>query len=141
MSAMSDYLEDKVRGYIFRSAAFTQPTTIGVALATAATSDAQTGATLTEAANSGSYARVSNAAGTGNWSAPDTTGGLTDNVGALTFTTATGSWGTITHVMVADSTTWGAGNSFFHGALTASKTVASGDIFKFNAGDLDITFA
>jgi hypothetical protein len=31
------------------------------------------------------------------------------------------------------------GNLLFHGALTASKTIASGDVFRVPAGDLDIT--
>lgn len=141
MSAMSDFLEDKIRGYIFRSGTFTQPTTLAVALITAATADADTGASSNEVANSNSYARTANNAGTGNWSAPDTTGGLTDNVGAITFPTATGSWGTVTNIRVVDSTTYGSGNCLLHGALTASKTVGNGDVFKFNAGDLDITFA
>lgn len=141
MSAMSDYLEDKVRGYIFRSGTFTQPTTLAVALATATITDLHTGATFTEVANSGSYARTANAAGTGNWTAASATDGLTDNTAAITFPTATGSWGTVTDVMIADSATWGAGNHFFHGTLSSSKSVASGDIVKFNAGDLDVVFA
>ncbi len=141
MSAMSDFLEDKVRGYIFRSGTFTQPTTLRVALCTAATTDANTGATITEVANSGSYARTGPDAGTGNWTAPDTTGGLTDNTSAITFPTASGSWGTVSHIAIVDSATYGAGNSLLHGALTASKTVASGDVFQFAAGALDVTFA
>lgn len=141
MSAMSDYLEGQIRAHAFRTATWTKPTVVRVALATAATTDAQTGATLTEVANAAAYARTGPNPLDANWSAPDATGGLTDNVAAITFPTATGSWGTVSHCMVVDSATWGAGNSIVHGALTASKTVAINDIFEFAAGALDITFA
>ena len=53
--------------------------------------------------------------------------------------TATGAWGTVTHVGVFDASS--SGNLMAWAALTASKTVASGDVFRFDAGDLDITLA
>lgn len=141
MSAMSDYLEGQVRAHIFRTASFTKPTTLRVALATGATTDAQTGATITEVANSGSYARTGPDPLDANWTGASATDGLTDNAAAITFPTATGSWGTVTHIAICDSATWGAGNSLLHGALTASKTVSSGDVFQFAIGALDVTFA
>lgn len=141
MSAMSDYLEGQVRAHIFRTASFTKPTTLRVALATGATTDAQTGATITEVANSGSYARTGPDPLDANWTGASATDGLTDNAAAITFPTATGSWGTVTHIAICDSATWGAGNSLLHGALTASKTVGSGDVFQFAIGALDVTFA
>ena len=33
------------------------------------------------------------------------------------------------------------GNVLLHGSLTTARDVKNGDVFKFNAGDLDITFA
>lgn len=141
MSAMSDFLEDNIRKHIFRTGSYTKPTTLRVALATAATTDAQTGATITEVSNANSYARTGPDPLDANWSAPDTTGGLTANVSAITFPTATGSWGTVSHIAIVDSATWGAGNSLIHGALTASKTVGNGDVFQFNATALSVTFA
>lgn len=138
---MSDYLEGQIRAHIFRTASFTKPTVLRVALATAATTDAQTGATITEVTNANAYARTGPDPLDANWSAPDSTGGLTDNVAAITFPTATGSWGTVSHIAIVDSATFGAGNSLLHGALTASKTVGSGDVFQFAAGALDVTFA
>ena len=47
------------------------------------------------------------------------------------------SWGTVGWVAVWDNLT--GGNLLFHGALTSSKTIASGDVFRIPAGDLDIT--
>ena len=140
MSAMSDYLELTLLDHLFRTATFAKPTVIKVALCTAATTDAQTGATITEVANAGAYARTGPNPLDANWSAVGAAG-LTDNVAAITFPTATASWGTVTHIAIVDSATFGAGNSWLHGALTTSKTVGNGDIFQFNAGALDVTFA
>ena len=141
MSAMSDYLEDALRTLIFRTGAgFAKTAALKVALCTAATTDAQTGATITEVTNANSYARTGPAPLDANWSAPDTTGGLTDNVAAITFPTCTtATWGTVTHAALNDNATWGAGNNLFHGALTVSKTVGVGDVFAFAVGALDIT--
>jgi hypothetical protein len=140
MSAKSDYLEAEILKHIFRTGSFTKPTVLAIALCTAAPTDASTGATITEVANAGSYARTTLNPLDANWTAPGV-GGLIDNASAITFPTATGSWGTVTHVAICDSATWGAGNVLYYGALTASKVVASGDVFKFNIGDLDVTEA
>ena len=61
------------------------------------------------------------------------------NGAAVEFVTATGAWGTVTHVGVFDAAS--SGNLMAWAALTASKTVASGAVFRFDAGDLDITLA
>ncbi len=141
MSAASDYLEGQIRAHIFRTASFTKPTVLAIALCTAAPTDASTGATIAEVPNSNAYARVSRNPLDANWTAASSTDGLTDNAADITFPTATGSWGTITHFAILDSATHGAGNVLVWGALTASKTVGNGDVFKFNAGDLDVTVA
>lgn len=136
MSAMSDYLENKLIDHIFRAQTFTAPTTLYFALLTAAPNDASTGATITEVANSNNYARASvtcslaNFAGTqsaGSTTASSGTGGVTSNNGTITFNTPSGNWGTVTHIAVLDSGTHGAGNVLFHGALAASKTINNGD--------------
>lgn len=136
-------MEDALRTLLFRTGAgLAKPGTLRVALATAATTDAQTGATITEVTNANAYARTGPNPLDANWSAPDTTGGLTDNVAAIIFPTCTtATWGTVSHIILTDSATHGAGNSLLHGALTASKAVGVGDIFQFNAGALDVTFA
>ena len=140
MSQMSDYLEGQVRAHIFRTASFTKPTVLAVALCTAAPTNASTGATITEVSG-GSYARVQRDPLDANWTAASSTDGLTDNAADITFPTATANWGTVTHVAVLDSVTLGAGNVLFWGALDASKVVNNGDTFKFLAGALNVTFA
>ena len=65
--------------------------------------------------------------------------GAIDNTAAVEFPTATGSWGTVTHTAVLDAAT--SGNMLAENALTASKTIGSGDVFRFQAGEFDITLA
>lgn len=141
MSAMSDYLEVSLRTHLWRTSTWSKPTTARIALCTAATNDANTGATITEVGNSNNYSRIAADPADGTWTAASSTDGLTDNASALTSATASGSWGTVSHIAICDSATHGAGNSIVHGALTASKTVASGDVVQFAAGALDITNA
>src|SRR5687768_947630 len=135
MAAMSDYLEVELRKHLFRTGSFTKPTVLAIALFTAAPSDAGGGTEV----SGGSYARVDRPPLDANWTAPDATGGATANAAVITFPTASANWGTITHMGIFDATT--AGNLLFHGALTASKVVNSGDTFSFAAGDIDITLA
>ena len=59
--------------------------------------------------------------------------------GTVTFPTASASWGTVTHFAVWDAST--SGNMLFHGALTASKTIDSGDTASFAATTLALTMA
>ena len=142
MSAMSDFLEVEIRKHIFRTGSFTKPTTLRVALATAATTDAQTGATITEVTNANGYARTGPDPLDANWTGASSTDGLTDNAAAIVFPTCTTStWGTVTHIAIVNSATHGAGDSLLHGALTASKVVGVGDVFQFAIGALDVTFA
>lgn len=135
MAALSDYLEQAILNSIFRNTAFpAEPANVYIALYTAAPSDSGGG---TEVAGNG-YARVA-VSTTGGWSAPGV-GGLTDNIADITFPTASGgNWGTITHVAILDASS--GGNFLFHGALSASKVVNDGDVFKFLAGALDVTLA
>lgn len=142
MSAMSDYLEGQIRAHIFRTASFTKPTVLAVALCSSSPTDAGTGASMNELANANGYARVARNPLDANWSAPDTTGGVTANVADITFPTVTGSnWAAATHFAVLDSATYGAGNMLFHGALTTPRTALVGDTPNFPAGSLVVTFA
>ena len=64
-------------------------------------------------------------------------GNNASNDAAIEFPTASGSWGTITHVAVFDAST--SGNMIAYASLTASKTIDTGDVLRVPAGDLDIT--
>jgi hypothetical protein len=56
---------------------------------------------------------------------------------AIEYPTATASYGTVTHIGIFDASS--GGNMLAYAALTASKTIASGDVFRIPAGDIDIT--
>ncbi len=127
MSAFSNYLENKILLHVLSNTAYTSPTTVYLGLHTADPTDAGTGTEV----SGGSYARQSFAS--------TISGNAASNTSAIEFPTATGSWGTVGWVAVWDNLT--GGNLLFHGALTASKTIASGDVFRVPAGDLDITLA
>jgi hypothetical protein len=114
---------------------FTKPTTLAVALFTAAPGDSGGGTEV----SGGAYARVARNPLDANWDATSGTDGHTANTADITFPTATANWGTITHVGIFDASS--GGNLLFYGALTTSKAVNTGDTFKFSAGDLDITLA
>lgn len=136
MSAMSDYLEGQIRAHIFRTATFAKPTVIAIALFTAAPGEAGGGTEV----SGGSYARVSLNPLDANWSAPDTTGGQTANLSAITFPTPTANWGTITHFGIFDAAA--AGNLLFYGPLSTPRVVANGDPAPlFAIGALSVTFA
>ncbi len=136
MSQMSDYLETELRKHIFRTGSFTKPTALYVALFTAAPSDAGGGTEV----SGGSYARANLPPLDTNWSAPDGTGGLTDNLAAITFPAPSANWGSITHFAIFDAAS--AGNMLLWGALTTPKTVNNGDPApSFPIGSLDVTFA
>lgn len=155
MSAMSDFLENKIIDWLLRgqaigitgasAAAGTGPTSVYVGLLTAAPSDAGGGTEVT----GGSYARVTVASSMANWAgtqsagstvASSGTGGQTSNNGAIVFPAPTANWGTITHFGIYDASS--AGNLLIWGALTVSKNVNNGDAApQFNAAALTITFA
>ena len=58
------------------------------------------------------------------------------NAANIEFPASGGTNNTITHVFIADASS--SGNILFVGALDASKAIASGDIFRINAGNLTI---
>ena len=125
---MSDYLENEILDHILRNAAYTPASTVYIGLSTGSFGDDNSG---TELSGSG-YARQSIAFDAAS-------GGATDNTSAVDFPTATGSWGSVSHYGLFDASS--SGNLLIHGAFSAAKTVASGDILRIAAGELDITAA
>ena len=130
MSAASDYLENKVLDHVLGNTAYTQPATLYLGLWTA--DNGLESGTITGEVSGGSYARQ-----TITFSAA--AAGSADSAATVTFPAATANWGTITHVAIMDAST--AGNVLFHGAVTTSKTIESGDTFQVSAGNLTISLA
>lgn len=146
MSAMSNYLENKLVDAILRGQTFTSPTNTYVALFTSDPTDAASGTEV----SGGSYARVGVSGALASWAgtqsagsttASSGTGGQTSNNSAITWGAApTANWGVVTHFAIFDAVS--AGNMLFHGALTAPKTINNGDPApSFPTGALVITFA
>lgn len=138
MTAKTDYLEQKAIDHILNKVTFTSPSTY-VALYTAAPGETGGGTEV----SGGAYARQqvfeNGSASTPKWNlgVSDAGGGyLVDNLQEILYPTATANWGTVTHTAVLDALTLG--NMLYYGALTASKTVNSGDQFKYPAGNLDV---
>jgi hypothetical protein len=126
MANISDYLENKILDHTLATTAYTKPTNVYIALYTAAPSDAGGGTEV----SGGAYARQVATFGAAS-------AGSTSNSADITFPVATASWNTITHIGILDAST--AGNLLWHGALSASKAIATNDQFKIAAGNLTVS--
>jgi len=129
MSAISNYLENALINATLRNTTYTSPATVYAGLFTSDPTDAGSGTEV----SGGSYARKAIT-----FAAPSN-GVTTNSAAACEFDQATGSWGTITHFGIFDALT--SGNLLYHGALTTSKTIASGDVFKFATSSVTVTLA
>lgn len=127
MAGFTTFLQQELLDHIGGNGSYTAPTPY-VGLYTAAPTDAGGGTEV----SGNSYARVDASSLFGAAS-----GTTMSNDGAITFPTATGSWGTVTHFGIFDAPT--AGNLLVWGALSVSKAVGSGDTASFAIGELDIT--
>lgn len=104
-----------------------------VALHTADPGDA--GSATTSECAFGSYARVTVTAATGFSAA---SGGSTANTGVIAFPECTSGSETVTHVSIV-TTSSGAGQILYSGALSASRAVSSGITLQFAIGALAIS--
>ena len=124
--SFTNFLETEIIDHVFAGAAYTAPSTKYLALFTAI-ADGEAGSVTELSGNA--YARQTVAF--------TTSGNTTSNNAAVEFPTATGNWGTVTHVGVYDAST--SGNLMAYATLSASKTIETGDVFRVPSGDLDIT--
>ena len=131
--SLSNYAENELLDHLCGKGTrdFPSPTTLAVAMASAISGSEPV--TVTEFANANDYARTAVTFGAAS-------SGSTTNSGAVTFPTATGNQGTCTHIAVYDNLTYGAGNLLFYGALTASKTIETGDTFEIKTSNLTVNF-
>ena len=126
MAEMSNYLENALINATLRNTSYTSPAAVYVALYTDDPGEGNTGTEV----SGGSYARTAVTFG-----APSN--GVSTNSASVTFPTATGTWGTVTHVGILDAST--SGNLLYYTALDASKSIASGDVFTISTGNLSVT--
>ena len=123
--SFSNTYETLVLQYTFTNASVTRPTAWYLGLFTSAPGEAGGGTEV----SGGSYVREAVTF--------SVTGDTATNTAAVEWPVATATWGTITHIAVYDAST--SGNQIAYAALTNSKTIASGDVLRVPAGDLDIT--
>jgi hypothetical protein len=128
MGAATNYLELKLLDHSLGTATYTKPTTVYLSLHTS--DPGETGSTSAEISTSSTaYARQSITF------AAAASGSAASNA-TVTFSAATASWGTITHIGINDAST--AGNMLYYGAVTTSKAIDTGDTFQVTSGNLTI---
>lgn len=126
MSALSNYLEDRILNHILGNTTYTPPTDLYVALFTTDPTDADAG---TEVSGNG-YARQT-------VTFDLATGGVGISNSEVLFPLATGSWGAVSHAGVYDAAT--GGNLLWHGALENTKTIEVDDQFRIPSGNFSIS--
>ena len=125
MSA-SNYLELKILDHSLGTTEFTKPSNVYLGLSTESIADDGSGTEL----SGSSYARQAITF------ASASSGSVSSNA-TVTFPTATGSWGTVSHWGIWDASS--SGNLLYHGSFAASKSIASGDVLKVSSGDITIS--
>lgn len=133
MSNFTTFTADELLDHLVGGVDSTPDATLYFALFTTATDPSGGGTEV----STGSYARVAVTNNLTEW--PSASGGTKANANAIVFPTPTLTWGTVTHFAFFDALT--VGNMLMQGALTASKTINSGDTVQFDAAAVDITFA
>ena len=124
--AKSNYLENKVLDHFLGTTESSFDSTIFIGLFSSDPTDAGSG---TEISGNG-YARQSISFNAGS-------GGTATNSGAVEFTASGGAWSTVTHFGIFDAVS--SGNLLYHGALSASKTLADTDTLKIASAGLSVT--
>ena len=123
--SFSNTFETTVLTWVFTTGSATRPTAWHIALYTGAPSDTGGGTEV----SGGGYGRQAVTF--------TISGNTASNSAAIEWDTATSGYGTVTHVGVFDAAT--SGNLIAYAALTTSKTIDTGDVFRLPSGDLDIT--
>lgn len=144
MSAMSNYLENRIIDHIFRGFAFAVIPRTYISLHSSDPTEA--GLTSNEVGGSG-YTRATQLSNAVNWlssnssASGESTGssGQTSNNVAITFPTPNGDWGTVTHFGVWDAPT--GGNMLLKGQLTLPRTINTADVVSFPVSTLVVNFS
>ena len=123
--SFSDTFETTVLTWVFTTSSATRPTEWHIALYTASPSDPGGGTEV----SGGGYARQSVTF--------TVSGNTASNTAAIEWPVATAAYGTVTDVGVFDAAS--GGNLIAYAALTTSKAIDTGDVFRLPAGDLDVT--
>lgn len=132
MGSLSDYAENALLGHLL-SSAYTRPATVYLGLCTADPTDAATGASCNEVPNSSGYARTAitfNAASSRQ---------IAQSADVL-FPAVSGVISNITHWVITDTSSYGAGNVLAHGDFSSSFSLAVGNVLRIAAGQVVLQF-
>jgi len=133
--SLSNFSENQFLDAAMGSTAFLGVNTLWVGLSTADPGEDASG--LAEPSGNG-YARVAMVNSSNAWSAAAS--GVKRNAIAVTFPTATGSWGSVSHFAIwTNATSNGLNVLFGSGPLGASRNVISGDVPTMGVGSLSVT--
>ena len=134
MANFSDYYRNQIVNHMLRGQAFTEPTTVYVALFTANTGLQDNSPTAE--VSGGGYVRKTLTLSEATSPAGDSNNSL------IEWDAATANWGEVTHVAIVDHETnsnWGTDvNVLMWDALVASKTIETNDIFRLPEGNLEV---
>jgi hypothetical protein len=125
--SFSNTYETHVLNYVFTTTSVTRPTAWYLALFTSNPAEDASGSEVS--ASGTAYARQS--------AAFTVSGNTASNSAAIEFPTATASYGTVTHVGVYTASS--GGDLIAYAALSTSKAIDTGDVFRVPSGDLDVT--
>jgi hypothetical protein len=136
MASLSIYEANVIINKLLRNQTYTPPTTLYLALFTAVTGLVSNNPSAEVSTSGTAYSRQTIALNAAS-------GGATANTSNITFTTATASWGTVTHWALVDhqtNTNWGTNvNVLLWGAVNISKPANLRDTVALADGELDIT--
>lgn len=128
MSAASTFLQNAILDHVLRGTALPALPTIWVALHNE--DPTEEGLAGTEVGGAG-YARVALAAGFS-----EAVAGIALNSAAIDFAEAGADWGVVKYIAVWDAAS--DGNMLLSGPLGTYRTIAAGDIARFDAGSFEI---
>lgn len=142
MGAFSNYFESGILNATLRANTntFAFPTTVALALCANAPTETQSGGTIPEITNAGSYARLAITKNNSNWTevVQVSTSGWIENGAEFLFTTATADWGHVSGWALVTSATYGAGDVIMLGTFPTPRVILSGDAAVIRAGSIDI---
>lgn len=131
----TDYLENKILDHVLGGVAYTAPSTVYLALFTDDPGDS--GSMVNELHNDTAYTSgySRQAVSFGNPSSGVIDSDTVINFGPLVLTGSV----TVTHAMLVDSGTNGAGNGLYYDPIAVDITVTNGKTIRIPIGDLDVT--
>jgi len=133
----SIYLANKLNDYVLKGTAYPAPSNVYLALFTSSGGlDNNTEGSQDEISGN-AYTRLTIDNSTLSFTASSAK--ASENNEDWLFPTATGNWGTISHVAIMDSLT--SGNVLYWGQLGIATSVDTNDVFRFLAGELDSLYS